>query len=129
MDRQGGYGTIVGSHPEDSKVIKVDGYFNSKEYHAPTYNTLGKLIHAKQRKYKSINQLPERYVHRPELVGYDPDQADEDDNTEYFQGSSSAVMQSTRNEKLKVTASNMPTDRVIRNDRGFNKSKVINPQA
>ena len=113
MDHQGGYGTIIGSHPEDSKVIKVDGYFDSEEYKSPTYATLGKIIHTKQRKYNKISQLPERFVHRPEMIGYDPDQPDDDDNMGYFQGSSSQVVQTAKQEKMRTMASNMPTDRVI----------------
>lgn len=112
MDYQGGFGTIVGSHPEDSKIVKVDGYFDSRHKN-PTYATLGQIIHAKQRKYSSISQLPERFVHHPEMIGYDPDQPDDMDNTEYYTGSSSQVVQTTRSEKYKAMAANIPTDRII----------------
>lgn len=112
MDPQGGIGTIVGSHPEDTKVIKVDGYFD-KHHKNPTYATLGQIIHAKQRKYSSISQLPERFVHTPELIGYDPDQPDDMDNTEYQSGSSSQIVRETRREKYMNMAANLPTDRII----------------
>ena len=113
MDHQGGFGTIIGSHPDDSKIVKVDGYFDTRHKN-PTYATLGQIIHAKQRKYSSINQLPERFVHRPELVGYDPDQPDDEDNTDYFSGSSSQVVQSARRHKYTNMATNVPTDRIMR---------------
>lgn len=125
MDHQGGYGTIVGSHPEDSKIIKVDGYFDARHKN-PTYATLGQIIHAKQRKYSSISQLPENFVHHPELVGYDSDQGDDIDNTGYNEGSSSQIVQTARREKYLTMAANVPTDRIIRGGlRGLNKSTAL----
>ena len=55
-------------------------------------NELYNIMKAKQRKYDSITQLRNPWIHRPSEVGYDPEQPDELDNTSYVTGSASSYI-------------------------------------
>lgn len=112
MDNQGRPGSIIGSHPDDSKVVKVDGYFANNKPNIRTPTALNQVLRAKQKKYHSISQLPDRFVPTPETVGYDPDQPDDLDNMAYMTSSSNQIIKTSMKNRMNLMAGLAPTDRI-----------------